>query len=130
MKLAAWARANGVHPHTAYRWFRQGPMPVAVRRLPSGAILVEVPGGTEEQRMVRYARVSARDQRTDLDRQVATLSTSEAGQGVVVAGVVGGVGFGVSGPRPRLRRLFADPTVGMVVVEQRGRRARFGGGRG
>src|SRR5215213_5433911 len=23
MKLAAWARANGVHPQTAYRWFRQ-----------------------------------------------------------------------------------------------------------
>src|SRR6266545_3347580 len=36
MKLAAWARVNGVHPQTAYRWFRQGTMPVPARRLPSG----------------------------------------------------------------------------------------------
>jgi predicted site-specific integrase-resolvase len=67
MKLAAWARANGVHPQTAYRWFRQGTMPVPARRLPSGTILVEVPGGnsdgTQEQRVVLYARVSAHDQR-------------------------------------------------------------------
>src|SRR6266540_1037393 len=35
MKLAAWARVNGVHPQTAYRWFRQGTMPVPARRLPA-----------------------------------------------------------------------------------------------
>ena len=28
MKLAVWAHANGVHPQTAYRWFRQGTTPV------------------------------------------------------------------------------------------------------
>ena len=27
MKLAEWARANGVHPQPAYRWFRWGIMP-------------------------------------------------------------------------------------------------------
>jgi putative resolvase len=130
MKLAAWARANGVHPQTAYRWFRQGTMPVPARRLPSGTILVEVPGGnsdgTEEQRVVLYARVSAHDQRTDLDRQVARLSAWAAGQGIVVAEVVGEVGSGMNGRRPRLRRLLADPTVAMIVVEHRDRLARFG----
>jgi putative resolvase len=130
MKLAAWARANGVHPQTAYRWFRQGTMPVPARRLPSGTILVEAPGGnsdgTEEQRVVLYARVSAHDQRTDLDRQVARLSAWAAGQGIVVAEVVGEVGSGMNGRRPRLRRLLADPTVAMIVVEHRDRLARFG----
>src|SRR6266545_2191589 len=33
MNLAAWARANGVHPQTADRWLRQGTMPVPARRL-------------------------------------------------------------------------------------------------
>jgi putative resolvase len=130
MKLAAWARANGVHPQTAYRWFRQGTMPVPARRLPSGTILVEVPGGnsdgTEQQRVVLYARVSVHDQRTDLDRQVARLSAWAAGQGIVVAEVVREVGSGLNGRRPRLRRLLADPTVAMIVVEHRDRLARFG----
>jgi putative resolvase len=130
MKLAEWARVNGVHPQTAYRWFRQGTMPVPAQRLPSGTILVEVPGGTsdgtQEQRVVLYARVSAHDQRTDLDRQVARLSAWAAGQGIVVAEVVREVGSGLNGRRPRLRRLLADPTVAMIVVEHRDRLARFG----
>jgi putative resolvase len=128
MKLAAWARANGVHPQTAYRWFRQGRMPVAARRLPSGTILVEVPGadGVPDQGAVLYARVSAHDQRADLDRQVARLSAWAAGNGIGVAEVVCEVGSGLNGRRPRLARLLADPTATMIVVEHRDRLARFG----
>jgi putative resolvase len=132
MKLAAWARANGVHPQTAYRWFRQGTMPVPARRLPSGTILVEVPSsdgdgdGTADPRVVLYARVSAHDQRADLDRQVARLSAWAAGQGIAVAEVVTEVGSGMNGRRPRLRRLLADPQATMIVVEHRDRLARLG----
>jgi putative resolvase len=132
MKLAAWARANGVHPQTAYRWFRQGRMPVPARRLPSGTILVEVAGGdgVADHGAVLYARVSAHDQRADLDRQVARLTGWAAGNGVEVAEVVtevgSGVGSGLNGRRPKLARLLADPTVAMIVVEHRDRLARFG----
>ncbi len=128
MKLAAWARANGVHPQTAYRWFRQGRMPVPARRLPSGTILVEVPSGDggPDPRAVLYARIAAHDQRADLDRQVARLSEWAAGQGVTVAEVVTEVGSGLNGGRPKLRRLLADPRVTMIVVEHRDRLARFG----
>jgi putative resolvase len=78
MKLAAWARANGVHPQTVYRWFRQGRMPVPARRLLSGTILVQTPSSTAgstapDPGAVLYARVSAHDQWPDLDRQVARL---------------------------------------------------------
>jgi putative resolvase len=128
MKLAAWARANGVHPQTAYRWFRQGRMPVPARRLPSGTILVEVPGGdgVPEQGAVLYARVAAHDQRADLDRQVARLAAWAASNGIGVAEVVCEVGSGMNGRRPKLARLLADPTVTMIVVEHRDRLARFG----
>ena len=131
MKLAAWARANGVHPQTAYRWFRQGTMPVPARRLPSGTILVEVPGsdhdgGRLDQRAVLYARVSAHDQRGELDRQVTRLSASATAQGVTVAEVVTEVGSGLNGRRPKLRRVLADPRAAMIVVEHRDRLARFG----
>ena len=130
MKLAAWARANGIHPQTAYRWFRQGRMPVPARRLPSGTILVEVPGGdgVPEQGAVLYARVSAHDQRADVNRQIAWLSAWAASNGIGVAEVVTEVGSGLDGRRPKLARLLADPTVTMIVVEHRDRLARFGAG--
>ena len=130
MKLAAWARANGVHPQTAYRWFRQGTMPVPARRLPSGTILVQVPGrdgdGGLDQRAVLYARVSTHDQRGELDRQVTRLSAWATAQGVTVAEVVTEVGSGLNGRRPKLRRVLADPRAAMIVVEHRDRLARFG----
>src|SRR6266545_5818917 len=126
MKLAEWARANGVHPQTAYRWFRQGTMPVPARRLPSGTILVDTPGSPPGGRVVLYARVTAYDQRGELDRQVARLTAWATGQGMVVADVVREVGTGVKGKRPRLRRLLADPHATTIVVEHRDRLARFG----
>jgi putative resolvase len=129
MKLAAWARVNGVHPQTAYRWFRQGTMPVPARRLPSGTILVEVPGSDDDgldRPAVLYARVSAHDQRGELDRQVARLSAWATAQGVTVAEVVTEVGSGLNGRRPKLRRVLADPRAAMIVVEHRDRLARFG----
>ncbi len=126
MKLAEWARANGIHPQTAYRWFRQGTMPVPARRLPSGTILVDTPGSPPNRRAVLYARVSSHDQRADLDRQVAMLTAWAIGQGFAVAEVVTEVGSGVNSERPRLRRLLADPQATTIVVEHRDRLARFG----
>jgi putative resolvase len=126
MKLAEWARVNGVHPQTAYRWFRQGTMPVPARRLPSGTILVDAPDRPSGGRVVLYARVSAHDQSSDLDRQVARLTAWATGQGVAVTEVVTEVGSGVNGKRPKLKRLLADPQVTVIVVEHRDRLARFG----
>jgi len=127
MKLAEWARANGVHPQTAYRWFRQDTMPVPARRLPSGTILVEVPGrGSPVGRVVVYARVSTHHQRADLDRQVARLTAWATGRGVRVAEVVTEVGSAINGKRPKLMRLLADSQATTIVVEHRDRQGRFG----
>ena len=130
MTLAVWARANGVHPQTAYRWFRQGTMPVPARRPPFGTILVEVPGshdhGGLDRRVVLYARVSAHDQRDELERQVTRLSGWATAQGVTVAEVVTEVGSGLNGRRLKLRRVLADPRAAMIVVKHRDRLARFG----
>ncbi|MEU0678012.1 IS607 family transposase, partial [Streptomyces sp. NPDC006172] len=42
MKLTEWARAQGVHPQTAYRWFREGTLPVPAQRVGPRMILVNV----------------------------------------------------------------------------------------
>src|SRR6266545_4598925 len=126
MKLAVWARANGVHPQTAYRWFCQGTMPVPARRLPSGTILVDAPGSPPGGRVVLYARVSAHEQRADLDRQVARMTAWATKQDMAVAEVICEVGARVDAKRPKLRRLLADPRATAIVVEHRNRLARFG----
>jgi putative resolvase len=36
MNLKEWAKVNGVHPHTACRWFRDGTLPVPAERVGSG----------------------------------------------------------------------------------------------
>ena len=127
MKLAEWARRNGVHPQTAYRWFREGTMPVPARRLPSGTIMVDVAGGdTQGQVVVVYPRVSSADQRADLDRQVARVTAWATGQNMVVSRVVTEVGPALDGRRKRFLGLLRDPKVTTIVVEHRDRFARFG----
>ena len=126
VKLAEWARTNGVHPQTAYRWFREDRMPVPARRLESGTIWVDAAGTDASGRVVVYARVSAHDQRADLDRQVARLTDWATSNGHVVGEVVTEVGSGLNGKRPRLRRILSDPSAAVVVVEHRDRLARFG----
>ncbi|MEU1983941.1 IS607 family transposase [Nocardia sp. NPDC019395] len=126
MKLAEWARTQGVHPQTAYRWFREDRMPVPARRLDSGTIWVDVAEVSTAGRVVVYARVSSHDQRCDLDRQVARLTQWATANGHVVGEVVTEVGSGLNGKRPKIRRVLSDPSASVVVVEHRDRLARFG----
>jgi putative resolvase len=128
VKLAEWARANGVHPQTAYRWFREDRMPVPARRLESGTIWVDAAPADESGRVVVYARVSSHEQRQDLDRQVARLTEWAAASGLLVGEVVTEVGSGLNGKRAKLRRILSDPSASVVVVEHRDRLARFGAG--
>ena len=126
VNLTEWARAQGVHPQTAYRWFRQGTLPVPAVRVNSRSVLVAPDAaGPAPVALGLYARVSSHDQRADLGRQVARLSewAAKAGHGVVR--VEAEVGSGMNGPRPKLRRLLADPKVSVVVVEHRDRLARM-----
>jgi len=127
VNLTEWARLQGIHPQTAYRWFREGMLPVPAVRVNSRSVLVApdaviapAQGGTG-----LYARVSSHDQRADLDRQVARLTAWAAQSGCAVVRVEAEVGSGMNGARPRARRLLADPGVQTVVVEHRDRLGRM-----
>ena len=127
MKLAAWARSYGVHPQTAYRWFRDGTMPVPARRLPPGTIVVEQGHAQASSgRTVVYCRVSSHDQREDLERQAGRVGLWASEHGLSVDEVVAEVGSGLCAKRPLLARLLADASVTRIVVEHRDRLARFG----
>ena len=42
MKLADWARQQGIGYKTAHTWFQKGLLPVPAQQLPSGTILVDI----------------------------------------------------------------------------------------
>jgi len=124
--LSEWAEREGVHYQTAWKWFRDGKLPVPARQTATGVILVDVPRRKEAAGVALYARVSSHDQREDLDRQVGRLAAWATAQGLAVSATVAEVGSGLNGSRTKLKRLLADPSVGTVVVEHRERLARFG----
>ncbi|WP_327667181.1 MULTISPECIES: IS607 family transposase [unclassified Streptomyces] len=128
MNLTEWARAQGVNPHTAYRWFREGTLPVPARRVGPRTILVNIDANTSPSvtgGVGLYARVSSRDQKADLERQTARLSQWAAKAGHRVVRVESEIASGVNGARTKARRLLADPKVSIVVVEHKDRLGRM-----
>jgi len=127
MKLADWARLQGVDYKTAWRWFRSGILPAPARQLPTGTILVDAEQMEHrKERTVLYARVSSANQKADLDRQMARLVEFATRNGWTVMEAVSEIGSGLNGRRKKLMRLLANPKVGTIVVEHRDRLARFG----
>ncbi|WP_239339525.1 IS607 family transposase [Frankia sp. CiP3] len=126
MNLKQWAEREGVHHVTAYRWFREGTLPVPARRV--GRLILVEPEAVERPTGLTavYARVSSADQKADLDRQVARVTAWAAGQNLPVGTVVTEVGSALNGHRRRFLALLRDPDVATIVVEHRDRFARFG----
>ncbi len=125
MKLSDWARAQGVHPKTAYRWWREGTLPVPARQINARTILVEEPKLPDNTGVGLYARVSSHDQRADLDRQMARLVSWAVQSSARVVRAESEVGSGMNGRRAKVRRMLADPAVTTVVVEHRDRLGRM-----
>lgn len=125
MKLSEWADRQGIHYQTAWKWWKEGNLPVAASQTPTGMILVQ-----EKDSMATgvalYARVSSSDQREDLERQVGRLAAWATDQGMNVSRTVSEVGSGLNGSRRKLKRLLQDDSIEAIVVEHRERLARFG----
>jgi len=72
-----------------------------------------------------YARVSAAENKDDLDGQAIRLRDHCAAQGYPVTRGVKGIGSGVNDTRPRLLKLLTHPSVKPIVVEHKDRLTRF-----
>lgn len=128
VNLTEWARAQGVAPRTAYRWFREGTLPVPAERVGPRTILVNIDANTSPSvtgGVGLYARVSSHDQKADLERQTARLSAWAAKAGHKVVRVESEIASGMNGARAKARRLLADPAVTTVVVEHKDRLGRM-----
>jgi putative resolvase len=124
VNLTEWARVQGVAPRTAYRWFREGTLPVPAERVGPRTILVNIEANAAPQAVGGvglYARVSSPDQKPDLERQTARLAEWAAAGGHRVVRVESEVGSRTGGDWLKVCRMLADPTVTTVVVERRDR---------
>lgn len=135
MLVKEWAEREHLHPQTVWKWCRTGKMPVPVERTPSGMWLVHdpkyetpVPSDTRQSRTVCYAHVSSAGQKADLQRQADRLKAFALSMGVEAPEIVTETGSGMDDKRRKLKRLLADPTVGMIIVEHRDRLARMNAG--
>ncbi|MHB2028498.1 MAG: IS607 family transposase [Acidimicrobiales bacterium] len=127
MNLSEWANLQGIHPQTAYRWFREGTVPVPVRQIGRLILVGDLETSSSNASVTAlYARVSSANQRADLDRQVARVSVWATAQGHSIDRVVTEIGSGLNGTRRTFLALLADPSVTTMVVEHRERFARFG----
>ncbi|MFD8725736.1 IS607 family transposase [Streptomyces sp. NPDC059629] len=128
MNLTEWARAQGIAPRTAYRWFREGTLPVPAERVGPRTILVNIGANTSPSvtgGAGLYARVSSHDQKPDLERQAARLSAWAAKAGQKVVRIESEIASGMNGCRAKAERLLADPAVTTVVVEHKDRLGRM-----
>ena len=92
MKLAEWARQQGLDYKTTYRWFRAGILPVPSKQLPTGTILVEPVPLAEKRGAAVYARVASGDQKKDLERQLARLVEHATAKGLSIVKSVSEIG--------------------------------------
>ena len=127
MNLTEWAQAHGIRVTTAYRWYREGTLPVPAGK--AGRLILVSPdtaavspgrGGAG-----LYARVSCHDQKAGLRRQVARLPAWAAQAGLPVVRAGAGVGSGMNGSRPEVRWQLAGSGVSVVVAGHRGRLGRM-----
>jgi len=130
VNLTEWAHAQGIHVTTAYRWWREGALPVPARK--AGRLIRVCPdtaaGPARQEAAGLYARVSSHDHKADPGRQLARLSAWAAQAGVPAVRVEAEAGSGVNRTRAKAWRLLADPKVTVVMVEHRDRPGRMNAG--
>ena len=125
MKLADWAREQGIAYQTAWRWFKEGKLPVPAEQTPSGAILVH-PERNRSLLTVVYARVSSRAKKDDLDRQAKRCTEFCNAKGWEVHRVVKEIASGMNDNRRRLSKILESDQPIRLVVEHKDRLTRFG----
>ncbi|KUH31602.1 hypothetical protein APY94_12185 [Thermococcus celericrescens] len=128
------AKRLGVSAMTIRRWIKEGKIK-AYRvgkefRIPESEVLRLLEGKTLDKVAI-YARVSSRDQKEDLERQVEYLKNYCSAKGYKVAKIITDISSGLNENRKGLKQLFKlveSGEVTKVVITHKDRLTRFGFG--
>jgi predicted site-specific integrase-resolvase len=127
MKLSDYAQKVGVSYRTAWNWYRAGHL--RGYQTATGTIIVQDEAkqiAAQKTGIAIYTRVSASENRSNLDAQAERLLAYCAAKGYQVSQVVKEVGSGINDKRPKLLKLLTNPEITVIVVEHKDRLTRFG----
>jgi len=126
------AKKLGVSKMTVLRWIKAGKLKAhrigKEYRVPESEIK-RILEGKIPDKVVIYARVSSRDQKEDLERQIEHLKNYSSSKGYQVAKIITDVSSGLNENRRGLKQLFKlieSGEVTKVVITYRDRLTRFG----
>lgn len=125
MKLSIWAKKQGISYRTAWRWFKDGTLPVIAEQTKTGTIIIKEES-SESNSVAIYVRVSSADQKNDLNAQISRCVVYANSKGWVVSQTITEIGSGLNGHRPKLKKLLSDSKAKMILIEHQDRLMRFG----
>ena len=124
MKLSKWAKQQGIHYLTAWKWFHDGRI-VGAYQTSTGSIFVPDHGTPRSSRVVVYSRVSNRERKESLRTQSDRCVSFANAKGLSVDHIYSEIASGMNDSRRELwKMLDSKPTV--IVVENKDRLTRFG----
>lgn len=126
MKLSKWAKEIGITYHAAWKMYKAGKIPYKTEQLPTGTIIVYPKRKREGQKAVLYARVSSRDQKEDLERQLNRLRDFAAANNYPIVKEIKEIGSALNGRRKKLLNVLQNPQVAIIIAEHKDRLTRFG----
>ena len=118
-------KKQGISYRTAWRWFKEGRLPVNAEQTATGTILIDE-ASHDSNHVAIYARVSSSSQKNDLERQIGRLVLFANAQRWVVAETVTEIGSALNGHRPKLKKLLSNSNIKIIVIEHSDRLMRFG----
>jgi putative resolvase len=130
MKLPDYAKHLGISYKTAWRWWRDGKLPHPARQTETGMVIVDFNPApltvSKKDKAAIYARVSAAEDRSNLDDQAERLTQYAIAKGYTIVRVVKEVGSGLNDNRKKLEGLLMSFDYDILIVERKDRLARFG----
>jgi len=126
MKLSKWAKEIGLTYHAAWRMYKAGKIPYKTEQLPTGTIIVYPNRKIKDEKVGLYARVSSREQKNDLERQMNRLRDYAAANNYQILKEITEIGSALNGRRRKLIKALKDPQVTIIIAEHKDRLTRFG----
>ena len=132
IKLREWAKRQGIHHNTAYRWFHEGLIDGAYQEPTTKSIFVKIPKEEKEiknkdtNRVILYARVSSTTNKYSLEGQIERMRDYSAAKGYTIVCEIKEIASGLNENRNKFNSILKRDDYDILLVEHKDRLTRFG----
>lgn len=132
IKLKEWAKRQGMHYNTAYRWFHKGLIEGAYQEPTTKSIFIKLPKEKEtiekigKNRVILYARVSSSTNKASLEGQIERMRLYAMAKGYVVVDEIEEIASGLNENRRKFNSILERTDYDILLAEHKDRLIRFG----